>query len=40
MYPAYLMGDETGYQNVLLSEACVDCTSVANGKTTKPDYWP
>lgn len=40
MYPGYLMGDETGPQNVLLSAECVDCTTVGNGKTTKPDYWP
>ncbi len=40
MYPAYLMAGENGYKNILLSVECVDCTTVGNGTTVKPSYWP
>ncbi len=38
-YPAFLMGDALGYFEVLLNDACVDCTEL-RGSTIKPDFWP
>lgn len=38
-YPAFLMGDETGYSLIQLDEGCVDCRT-GGGDTLKPDYWP
>jgi hypothetical protein len=38
-YPAYLMGDKTGPIPVVLSQYCVDCTTLG-GITTKPYFWP
>ena len=39
-YPVYLESNGNSYKNVQLSAECVDCTTVGNGKTTKPVYWP
>ena len=38
-YPAYLVGDQYGYENMLLDKGCVDCTS-DGGVTYKPSFWP
>lgn len=38
-YPAFLMGNRLGYQNVVLSQYCVDCLSLG-GTIVKPDFWP
>jgi hypothetical protein len=38
-YPAFLMGDETQYYMILLSNDCVDCLYYG-GTNIKPDFWP
>jgi hypothetical protein len=38
-YPAYLMGDKSGYQMIWLNDECVDCEA-AGGSITKPEFWP
>lgn len=39
VYPAFLAGNQSGYQMILLSPGCVDCM-VFGGTNIKPDYWP
>lgn len=38
-YPAFLMGDQSGYKMIRLSTECVDCL-IFGGTNVKPDYWP
>lgn len=38
-YPVYLMGDEHGYQMIILDDECVDCLKYG-GTNVKPDFWP
>jgi len=38
-YPAYLLGNNLGPLPFVLSQYCVDCTTLG-GITTKPSFWP
>ena len=38
-YPAFLMGDEDTYYEILLSSDCVDCL-IYGGTNIKPGFWP
>lgn len=38
-YPAFLYGDEHGFQLVFLGPECVDCMSFG-GTIIKPEFWP
>lgn len=38
-YPAYLFGDNSGYQNVVIRSECVDCL-ILGGTNMKPGFWP
>ncbi|MGB8490426.1 MAG: DUF4249 domain-containing protein [Bacteroidales bacterium] len=38
-YPAFLVGNETTYSLIRLSQCCVECMALG-GKNIKPDFWP
>ena len=38
-YPAYLFGDNSGYEMVVIRSECVDCL-LLGGKNVKPSFWP
>lgn len=38
-YPAYLVGDNSGYQLLQIRTECVDCESLG-GTIVKPNFWP
>lgn len=38
-YPAFLVGDSTGYREAVLSDECVDCLA-SGGTNIKPAFWP
>jgi len=38
-YPAYLLGNMLGYQDVMLEPRCVDCLKLG-GTNEKPVFWP